>query len=206
MGETRDGREFGTNELPSKDAHIAAIEADLAALRARSETVEWVRDDAIATIKLLQQQLKFQNDSFVARLSAAPVVKPLEWIGNKASSPVGQYMVKKMGGEWLAFKDGWTIHGSVLAAFVSEEAAKAAVQADFERRILPALVAQTGTVTEIAEIIYRAYGFDPAGKTETADGTPYGEWAKAVEAARQLAAALTCYDRSEPSDMDECAG
>jgi len=35
---------------------------ELATLRARVEKAEWERDDAVATVRLLQQQLKFQDD------------------------------------------------------------------------------------------------------------------------------------------------
>lgn len=44
--------------------------------------------------------------------------------------------------------------------------------------------------THLAEIIYSAHGYDPAGKTENAKGEPYGAWAKAITAAHDVAAAL----------------
>ncbi len=86
---------------------------------------------------------------FVRKDLAKPVVKPLEWVYSRAESEVGTYVIDSglssgVEGRWYAWahdpdeSDSFYIwqYGVRVG---SEEAAKAAAQADYEQRILSAL-------------------------------------------------------------------
>lgn len=85
----------------------------------------------------------------------AVAVKPLEWrreLGGDcfASSPVGTYCCPKFHSEWDLIRDGRHMHpkvAGVIKAYPTLEAAKAAAQADYEKRIRSALVAHPSPST-----------------------------------------------------------
>ena len=91
----------------------------------------------------------------IERLRAAPQVKKLEWkpkpIGNDiwCDSPVGTYSIGDIYGLWMWFlltsKEDLKYTAKGCADELgenSEDSAKAAAQADYERRILSALVGE----------------------------------------------------------------
>ncbi|MAM60819.1 hypothetical protein [Maritimibacter sp. UBA3975] len=74
----------------------------------------------------------------IERLRAAPKVKPLEWDGRGTTGVMLQYRIH-IGYGLMNGVFALTLSGSTIGEFDSEEAAKAAAQADYERRILSAL-------------------------------------------------------------------
>jgi hypothetical protein len=78
----------------------------------------------------------------------AHLVKHLEWEEIRAQSPFGEYATGRIGGEWRVYLNLSTgrVNGHMVVAEGEEEtfeaageAAKAAAQADYTRRILSAL-------------------------------------------------------------------
>jgi Lar family restriction alleviation protein len=77
----------------------------------------------------------------VERLRARPKVKPLEWsAGHSAASPCGTYYVIPVDGQFAVSLNAMTIAAEYLGRFGTLDHAKAAAQADYEARILSALV------------------------------------------------------------------
>ena len=101
----------------------------------------------------------FDKDTAIAAWNtrAAPKVKPLVWTAKGyAQTPFGKYLVVRE--DWSGEEDFWFIcfagkpYGK-CGEHGSEEAAKAAAQADYERRILDALEpGQPVTVQEAAQL------------------------------------------------------
>lgn len=85
-----------------------------------------------------------------ALLKGPVAVRGLEWEGKEAETILGTYKVKiDNNGDWRCFRNGWTLYASpkVPAIFGSEVLAKAAAQADYERRIISCLEASPAPVT-----------------------------------------------------------
>lgn len=82
-----------------------------------------------------------ETTALVERLRGAPKVRPLIWDGNVASTPFGAYTVCEDDDDW-----SYTFHnypyGDPDAGHITEEGAKAAAQADYEKRILSALLSE----------------------------------------------------------------
>ena len=104
-------------------------------------------------------------------------IKPLEWHGSSADSPVGEYIARKdfdLGDDapWDLELDGLKI-GGVFAAL---REAKAAAQADYEARILSALTpspsAGAGLIAEHLTPDFADDGNCCAGKLATPPATP----------------------------------
>lgn len=69
-------------------------------------------------------------------------VKPLDWRGNEASSPVGNYRIQRLSDKWEPLHNGHymlpRVHGMV-EAFDTPEEARAFVKADYEKNVRSAL-------------------------------------------------------------------
>lgn len=77
----------------------------------------------------------------VEKLRAGPKVKPLEWSpGHSAKSPCGAYYIIPVDGRFAVSLNAMTIGAEDIGRFATIEAAKAAAQADYEARVLSALV------------------------------------------------------------------
>ena len=93
----------------------------------------------------LVSALKTERDTYKAR--AAPKVKPLVWEifrdGYRALSCIGEYKARKevnpTGSKHFVYNFGQYNNFTQIGYFETLEAAKAAAQADYERRILEAL-------------------------------------------------------------------
>lgn len=65
-------------------------------------------------------------------------------------------------------------------------------------------------IEDMARAIYASYGFDYEGRTINANGEPYGEWARAVQAAHRSAAVAfpaireMCAAKAEEWDQRNC--
>lgn len=70
-------------------------------------------------------------------------IKPLTWELSNARSIVGTYNIGRVGGEWwVRLRDCEIADGHASSFEAAEIAAKAAANADYERRILSALAGQ----------------------------------------------------------------
>lgn len=89
-----------------------------------------------------------------------------------------------------ADENGWKwTHGGGFGYAPTPDGCKAFAQADYECRIRSAL--EPVKSRDLAKIVYRvAFGCDTAELTEKADGTPYGDWAKALKTADAILEAL----------------
>jgi len=85
-----------------------------------------------------QSRPHHQMTEYIRADLAAPKVKPLVWEDRKTVGEMMQYRVH-IGYGLMNGVFALTLSGSTIGEFSSEEAAKAAAQADYERRILDAL-------------------------------------------------------------------
>lgn len=101
---------------------------------------------------------------------AEPVVRGLEWrddrFGSEAPSPVGRYMVEDMGANWIGDRF-WLQLNAVLGKYGTIAEAKAAAQADYERRIRSALVEKQHSACAICGADKRAEAAEGLAASET---------------------------------------
>jgi hypothetical protein len=99
----------------------------------RAETAEAALAASAARIAEIKAEVK--------RLSAGPKVKPLEWSpGHSAKSPCGAYYIIPVDERFAVSLNAMSIGAEHIGRFATIEAAKAAAQADYEARVLSALV------------------------------------------------------------------
>jgi hypothetical protein len=99
-----------------------------------------IRREAVEQEREYYDLLLQERADEIERLRAAPKVKPLEWDDVQADSVFGVYDFGRIGGIWTLRLDGHDIETGVSTNYRTAAGdAKAAAQADYERRILSAL-------------------------------------------------------------------
>lgn len=116
-------------------------------------------DDPVRIAQERMDEIKAFEDELDAKPALQPSgarVKQLEWDGYIATTPFGSYTItERNDGEWE-----WTFHCYPFGtpddtSHATEDAARAAAHADYERRILSALEDNTAMAYELADTMLK---------------------------------------------------